>query len=540
MPVHDPRSADDLSWLQGGAVPLDRAGPQDWPYDAALAAAFREAGGIAVIETIAARHPDKVAVDDGARSLTYSVFLRNVFALCERILDRTSPGDVITSVCGHTCESTVIIMAAAMSGRILVPIDSGHPIERQKAIFDQSGAALILTTRSESLDDLYTSSGLPVIPVDLTAPADTARPPHRHDPDAPLFVSFTSGSTGRPKGIVSGGRYGGQALQHFVDMFHINQHDVILGLASLSTGGSRDAFAALGTGAKIRLLDVRGSGISQLVGIIAREQVTILSFVPSALRMILAIDGIEQAFRSLRVLDLHGERILASDIALFRAKLPPTCHISVTMGSVEAGAVFSWFVEDDKIEGETVPVGYLLPGRRVTLLPFEQGSEENVGQLVVRGAMALGAWQNGRIAGGPFIEDPEDAASRIYSMGDLVRLRPDGLFEYAGRVDRRVKIRGLWADLGDIELAMQAIRGIDEAVAVATAADGEADTIAVYVKATGAHRPSQAFIRAEIAALTADHMVPTQIFYVSEIPRLANFKVDLMRLTRLSEEFPHN
>lgn len=524
--------ASELAWEKGGAKPLDHAGPEDRAYDAALAAAFPDIGGIAVIETVAARYPDKIAVDDGTRSLTYRVFLHNVYALCHRILDATKPSDVVVSVCGHTCASTVIIMAVAMSGRILVPIDAGHPIERQKAIFDQSGAALILLPEPAPLPDLYAASGLPVVRVELNEKADAPRPDHRHDPDAPLFVSFTSGSTGRPKGIVSGGRYGGQALRQFIDMFHVNQDDVILGLASLSTGGSRDAFAALGTGAKIRLLDVHG-GIAQLVQIIAREQVTILSFVPSALRMILAIDGIEQAFRSLRVLDLHGERILASDIVLFRKKLPPTCHISVTMGSVEAGAVFSWFVEDDKIEGETVPVGYLLPGRQVALLPAaEAGGDESAGQLLVRGAMALGAWQNGRIASGPFLEDHEEPSSRIYSMGDLVRRRPDGLYEYAGRIDRRIKVRGLWADLGEIELAMHGIEGIDEAVAVATAGQEEADSIAVYVKAGGPSRPSQEVIRAAIAAATAEHMVPSRIVYVDEIPRLANFKADLVKLAR--------
>ena len=80
-----------------------------------------------------------------------------------------------------------------------------------------------------------------------------------------------------------------------------------------------------------------------------------LSFVPSALRAILSIDGAERAFRGLRILDLHGERILASDIALFRSKLPRSCHISVTMGSIEAGAVFSWFVVDVRSKGRSFP-----------------------------------------------------------------------------------------------------------------------------------------------------------------------------------------
>ena len=99
--------------------------------------------------------------------------------------------------------------------------------------------------------------------------------------------------------------------------------------------------------------------------VLGEERVTILSFIPTALRMVLGVPGAEHAFRHLRVLDLHGESILASDIFLFRQKLPRDCLISVTMGSLEAGAVFSWFVEDARIDGMSVPVGYLLPERRI-------------------------------------------------------------------------------------------------------------------------------------------------------------------------------
>ena len=68
------------------------------------------------------------------------------------------------------------------------------------------------------------------------------------------------------------------------------------------------------------------------------------------------------------------------------------------MGSVEAGAIFSWFVRDDAIDGAVVPVGYLMPGRRVALLNGEGQpvADGEVGELLTRGAMALGAWKGGR------------------------------------------------------------------------------------------------------------------------------------------------
>ncbi len=177
---------------------------------------------------------------------------------------------------------------------------------------------------------------------------------------------------------------------------------------------------------------------------LGEEGITILSFVPSALRAILGVPGAEAAFHTLRILDLHGERILASDIKLFREKLPPSCRISITMGSIEAGPVFSWFVDDAKIEGATAPVGYLAPGKRVALVDEDgrPAATGEIGELLVRGPMALGAWSQGRLEPGPFLADPDNPRSRIYPMLDLVRQRKDGLFEYIGRGNRQVKIRG--------------------------------------------------------------------------------------------------
>jgi acyl-coenzyme A synthetase/AMP-(fatty) acid ligase len=255
----------------------------------------------------------------------------------------------------------------------------------------------------------------------------------------------------------------------------------------------------------------------------------------------LSVPGAERAFQNLRVLDLHGERILASDIQLFRSKLPRTCRISVTMGSLEAGAVFSWYVRDDLIEGGVVPVGYLMPGRRVALLD-EDGqpvADGEVGELFARGVMAMGAWKGGRLVPGPFIRDPEDFRSSIYPMGDLMRRRPDGLFEYIGRKDRRVKVRGLWADLGEVEAALRTIAGVADAVVISEADTTSRERLsALIVMSEGVRPPSLNLVRRVVAKETAEHMAPAAVHVLDSIPRLANFKPDLVRLRALMASGP--
>jgi acyl-coenzyme A synthetase/AMP-(fatty) acid ligase len=523
--------------MQGCPVAIDAGGPASHPYDAGAALGFETIGGVHVIEAAAHRFPDNTAVDDGKIRLTYRDFLDRSYGAAKRILEMTAPDAVVCSLIGNSAAAPVIVTACAIAGRVLVPIDASHPRERQAAIFAESGAQLVTLAGGEAVDDSVIPPALQRLVVDPIAQTGAARPPYYYDPGRPLFVSFTSGSTGRPKGILSGSHYGGSAIRHVIDMFHLNHADVILGLSSLSTGGSRDAFAALGVGAKVRILPLRTGGVAEALRVLDSDRVSILSFIPSALRKMLAIEGAERAFRHLRVLDLHGERILASDIALFRAKLPPTCHISVTMGSVETGAVFSWFVRDQQIDGPVVPVGYIMPGRSIALLD-DDGSpvaHGEVGELVVRGRMAIGGWQSGAKIGGPFLPDPADPASSIYAMGDLVRQRPDGLFEYVGRKDRKTKVRGLWADLGEVEAVLRSIGGVADAVLITTSDAAGAERLTAFVVLTpGSPSPSVATIRTAVAQQTAEQMVPAEIRFLDGIPRLANFKPDLMSLRAMS------
>lgn len=526
MAVKADAALDEIQWISDPTRPADFGGPTEVPYqppptDCEL--------GFEIVERIARSAPDKVAVWDGRLALTYAELLNRAYGLAEAIEREVAADGVVASITHNGPAATAAMLAVIGCGRIHVPIDAGHPPERQKALLAESGAAAVVI-ESGADPQVAAGSAATVIPFDVARPSTAARftPPAAGKPGR--FVLFTSGSTGTPKGLAFAASK--EVLGDFVARFHINADDVFASLASMSQTGAADIIA-LTVGASIRVIDMRRIGIAESLRALQEAGVTVLSFVPSALRALMALPGVEDLFAKLRILDLHGERILASDLALFRSKLPKTCHISITYGTTETGAVFSWFYRPEAVDGAVAPIGHIMRHAQVALLgedgrPVARGE---TGELLVRGEMALGSWQKGRLTSARFLQDPDDPAGRIYVTGDLVRQRDDGLFEFVGRKDRQVKIRGLWADLGEIEAALRSADGVDDAVAIVRSSAGQADEIAAFVTPVVAgEAPDAPTLRRTVASACAEHMAPSIVRVLPAIPRLANHKPDLLAL----------
>jgi acyl-coenzyme A synthetase/AMP-(fatty) acid ligase len=528
-----------LHWIDRRPVDLDFGGPEAVTYTP-LPERPEEVLSIAQVERVVRAHADKVAIFDGVVRLTYADLLDRIYGLAREIATTVEPGGVLAAVVHSGALAPVAVMTSVISGRVLALIDAGHPIERQRALFAELGASAVIVAEGEAIDDSFIPDKMPRISVDLTKPTRAEPFRNNFDPDRPLLIMFTSGSTGQPKGLAAGVASGAREVKAFVDKIHLNSNDVVVGLASPSQIGASGVMPLL-TGAQLRIINLPRNGLTEALRIMDEEGITVLSFVPSILRSLMSIPGIEKALSHLRVLDLHGERLLASDVELFRSKLPQGCHINVTFGSTEAHGVFSWFVRDEEITGPDVPVGYLARGKAVAVVgedgrPTPPGE---VGELIVRGEMAIGSWQGGRLTRTRFASDPDDPKKLIYVTGDLVRMRPDGLFEFVGRRDRQVKIRGLWADLGAIETALREVDGISDAVVIAHANPGGADTLAAFVTVqTDAVQLSAAELRRHVAAATADHMTPSEIRFLPSIPRLANYKPDLVKLDGMLAQPP--
>ncbi|WP_286935793.1 phosphopantetheine-binding protein, partial [Pseudomonas sp. UBA6554] len=148
------------------------------------------------------------------------------------------------------------------------------------------------------------------------------------------------------------------------------------------------------------------------------------------------------------------------------------------------------------------------------------------GELYLGGiGLARGYHRRPSLTAERFVISPFGAGLRLYRTGDLARQREDGVIEYAGRIDHQVKIRGLRIELGEIEARLQELEAVREAVVVA----GEGQLVAYLV---AEQADSLAAIKAHLAAVLPDYMVPAQWVLLEQMPLSPNGKLDRKALPK--------
>lgn len=518
---------------------LDLNGPRAQPFES-WCDEWLERGIINRFDTIAARHPGRIAIDDGARHLSYAALAASARDLAALIAADAPPGS-IGILLPHSASFWVAILGCIGAGRICAALDLHHPASRNAQILSDAGLAALIAP--PEFDPQLGADHRPRLNWALDDPPPVAPPwPSTAPPDesTPAMVLYTSGSTGRPKGIANNQQALLQRVAQYVNACHLNADDRMLTLSSPCTiAGLREGLTALLTGATLHVLDAQRVGLGAIARRIRDSEITVLNAVPSMLRALMSMPDAGDSLRSLRVIRIGGEVVFWTDITLIRRLLPETCHIQIGYSSTEATGT-QWFVpRDARPSGPFVPVGYVLPGNVATVMD-DAGRPlppDETGELVLRGRfIALGTWQNGRCVPGDMAVDPAQPNARILRTGDLVHMDAEGVCTVTGRKDRQVKINGVRVEPSEVEAALRALPDVADAAVIARRSE-HATTLAAFVvpRESRPELAAQAVRDASQSALPPA-MRPSRIHIIAAMPRLPSAKLDLRALQELDQE----
>jgi amino acid adenylation domain-containing protein len=514
-------------------------GFEAWPFEPFPAAAL-DGSVLDRFDAVAARNPERLAVGDTERSLTYgelAALAAQAGAALAAMLDRPGPVAILLK---NEARYAVAMLAAMAAGRPYVPLDLQHPAERNRQIAAQAGAAAAIVAGGMPGHDVLAAE-LPVLDLDRIDGSATRLPSRlRPGPDDLAYITYTSGSTGRPKGVCQNHRGLLHDVMQSINTLRLSAADRTSAFHSPSLlQGTRIAFGALLAGGSVHMLRPAEAGPAGIAAEIKRRGITVFRSIAGLFTAVAATLAAGERLDSLRLVYLGGDRVTWADYDVFRRACRPDAAFGVHLGATECSTVYlQWLVEELTPRGLLLPIGRPLADRAVELVDDEGGAVPagSIGEFAVTSRhVALGYWREPELTARAFRADANDPAARTYRTGDLGRLRPDGLYEFVGRKDAQLKINGHRIEPGEVEAALRAAPPVkDAAVVVRRGGDGAARALIGYVEL----RPGvQGLLPRHLLAMAARvlpaAMVPARIVLSESLPRLPSLKVDRARLAAI-------
>eukprot|EP00929_Paragymnodinium_shiwhaense_P015979 TRINITY_DN12407_c0_g1_i1.p1 TRINITY_DN12407_c0_g1~~TRINITY_DN12407_c0_g1_i1.p1 ORF type:complete len:1179 (+),score=281.16 TRINITY_DN12407_c0_g1_i1:118-3654(+) len=526
----------------------DLAGPA---YPELLAAVSEEADVASLVAAQALAQPRAVALIDGAdgASIVYEELMAKVSALAEAMKSAgLRRGDVLAVFLQPSPALCVALLAAVKAGVVWCTLDPETPGPRLQDLIKAAGARLALLSQTqepiEALPDLPSwslgqfgeilGSHLPA-PREL--PADQARPEN-----GTSCIFFTSGSTGVPKGVM----WSNQMILHGVlsvtRLCTMGPSSVaLLKIPTIWAVLEWEAFPALVAGGSIVCDVACQKNLQRTAEVLSERGISVLMSSAPVLKALCegswAQDAglLQGAASALKHIVNVGGALPLEVAAQTQAVLPRT-RIHNVYGCTESCCT-EWTYSPLSMRNGNAPAGRPQPEVDVYVVNsnMERLPAGEEGEIYFGSAFnAMGYLGDKSLSEGKFLPSPWREGHRLYKTGDLGRLVPeDGsnrelVLEVRGRVDRQLNISGVRVAPEEIETAIRAVEGVQEAAVV----QGGKFIVAFFV---GKSEDLEQRIKKHCSDRLYSRMQPELIIKMEEFPRLRNGKVDLKALSAKAE-----
>jgi amino acid adenylation domain-containing protein len=473
------------------------------------------------------QYPQRLALKTRHHTFTYTAVNEAANRIAHALLPLCNRGQQPVALLFATGAPFVIAALGVLkAGNIVVALESTFPRARLTYVLKQSEAA-VLVTDTANLPFARDLAALPTLNIDtLDTHLPISNPGLYAAPDALTSIGYTSGSTGQPKGIVWNHRGLLRAVMRHTNTMRLCLHDrLVMFRATL-----RGALYALLNGAAFYPVDLRQEEPLGLADWLMQEHITIYRAAVSAFRGFAGTLVGTESFPDLRLICLFGEPIYHTEVDLYRRHFAAHSILVGSLGCNEFDDYAYFFVDQDTpLTAGVVPGGYASADAEVLLLDDDGHAValDQVGEIALRSRYnAVGYWQRPDLTAAAFLPDPTGGEARVYRTGDLGRRRPDGCLFHMGRKDFQVKIRGYRVDVSEVETALLALAGVQEAVVV-----GREDTpgdvrLVAYLVPTEAHTLNASDMRRTLAETLPEYMVPSTFVMLKTLPHTATGKVD--------------
>ncbi|MBV9141206.1 MAG: amino acid adenylation domain-containing protein, partial [Pseudonocardiales bacterium] len=481
-------------------------------------------------------NPAAIAVVFQDTELSYAQLNTAANHLAHHVIAQgVGPEHIVAIALPRGIDMVVAMLAVLKAGAAYLPLDPDYPPARLAFMLTDAHPALLLTTM-QTLERVPDTLSIPALIIDdprIRAVLDTypdTDPTDTHrltplTPAHPAYVIYTSGSTGAPKGVVVTHTGILSLVAAQVERLGIGESARVLQFASPSFDASfwELCLALLSGAALVMAPPARLLPGAPLAALLGEQRVTHVTVPPSALAALPTEAGVPPAMTVITA----GE---ACPVNLVTAWSPGRRMINA-YGPTETTVCATMSDPLSPATPAPPPIGRPLPNMRVFVL--DAGlcpvPVRVAGELYVAGmGLARGYVHQPGLTAGRFVANPFGApGERMYRTGDVVRWCPDGTLEFVGRADDQVKVRGFRIELGEIEAVLAKRDEVARSAVVACEDGSGGKRLVGYLVPSGATKGIDTLeLRRQLARTLPDHLVPSALVVVPQLPLTPSGKVD--------------
>lgn len=470
--------------------------------------------------------PDKIAIEDGDRKISYGELDRRVRAAASRLsAEGVGLGDFIGIMLPDGADYLILILALARVGAVVVSVNEGLSKSDRKSAVAGLDVSRVVTSGTEPPFD-----GAVALPVDRIVSAHHSDDCDYAGPDLPpghpATARQSSGTTGRPKTVLWSHDFMVGRLPRLQERQGWCADDRYLQVVHMSFSYSRDQcifFLHFGGTVVVN----RALGAVALAMSIRDGGITYVGLTPAHLRALIQVESHSwPLFPAMRVLHSTSSALTAVERKLVHDRLTPNLHDGY--GTNECGLIS----DAGPTERAAFPgsVGTIVPGVEAKIVG-QDGKPVPAGEVGLLGARARGMPAS-------YFRNEEATARHFrdgwFFPGDLVAMNEEGYLFFKGRADDVINNQGSKFYPLEVEQALRDHPAIVESAVLGWphARFGQAAIACCVLTEELKLGDVQDFCLERIAS----HKIPAAVVRVERLPKTTSGKVRKGEVAKLLKQ----
>ncbi|MET0863067.1 MAG: AMP-binding protein [Nakamurella sp.] len=513
------------------------------------------------LQRAASVHPDRTAIIDGPRTVTYAALAAEVTRLANSLRSRgLQRGDRVAYLAPNCAEMLVGHFAVPLAGGVLVAMNTRLSAEEIAQIIEHSGAkflfadAPLVQPARENLAAVISLQEIISLPTEAGDAVELAFTTGYHDllaagsdhhidhavddEESPISLNYTSGTTGRPKGVVYTHR--GAYLNSLGEVIHqglVDGSSYLWTLPMFHCNGWCTTWALTAVaGTHVCLRAVRADDIWRLID---HAGVTHMAGAPTVLSM-MKESALAHPLRQALTVTTAGAPPSPSIISAFADLNIKVVHV---YGLTETYGPYTVCEPQDSWRGLSGTERAKLGARQgVGMITAEDarvvasyGHSDELVDMPADGVTMGEIVMRGNTVMKEYFRDPDATAEAFkggwFHSGDLGVRHPDGYIQLMDRAKDIVISGGENISTVEVEHALSSHPAVSDVAVIAIPDERWGERPKAFVVLTVGQTTCQEDLISHVKEHIAKFKAPKSIDFVLELPRTSTGKVrkDILR-----------